>query len=264
VNFFKEKRLLPAGFYQSIINLSGWQKALIFIAAWIILIGPFVYFYALPGYEEIKTLSVNIPKLRQEVESLKEREKQLPAIRAEIREMEKILESALKLLPESKDIPSLLTEISTLGNTERLDFLSFKPQEEEKKEFYAEIPINMETTAPFHNTMLFFDKVSRMPRIVNMVEINIDQLPQELQVWSKKASAPVGEKKGVPSRALTNEKALPATNAEGALVDSSVEGTAPASTWVIKVRSQAKTYRFLTLEEQKSSKSAKKKQAKKR
>ena len=259
MKFFKEKRLLPAGFYQSIINLSGWQKALIFIGAWFIIIGPFVYFYALPGYEEIKTLSVNIPKLRQEVESLKEREKQLPAIRAEIREMEKILESALKLLPESKDIPTLLTEISTLGNTERLDFLSFKPQQEEKKEFYAEIPINMETTAPFHNTMLFFDKVSRMARIVNIVEINIDQLPQELQVWSKKASTPERA-----SQDSTKGKARPATNAEGAPVDSSVEGAAPASTWVIKVRSQAKTYRFLTPEEQKSAKSANKKQAKKR
>ena len=81
--------------------------------------------------------------------------------------------SAMKALPEKEEIPSLLTSISRSGQDVGLEFLEFTPKAEVRKEFYAEIPVSIKVQGGYHDLAIFFDKVARLSRIVNIKNISM-------------------------------------------------------------------------------------------
>ncbi|MEA3385616.1 MAG: type 4a pilus biogenesis protein PilO [Thermodesulfobacteriota bacterium] len=211
----------------------------------------FWFFFLSDRLDAMKVMSEKIPELKQELVTLEAKSKQIPQLEKELNIMMGILQKALKLLPEKEDIPTFLPEISSLGNEARLDFLSFKPQKEQPKAFYAAIPINMEFNGPFHNTVDFFDNISRMARIVHIKAVSMGKAKKTKKVWSQKGSATGNQKTEVSS--------------EAASIKGGEEGPAQGqevkrdSTWIIHTRCEAVTYRFLSPEEQQAKKKKKKK-----
>ena len=68
---------------------------------------------------------------------------------------------------------ALLSSLENLGAQSGLEFLLFQPQKEVNRNFYAEIPLKLEVTGPYHNVATFFDKVSRLSRIVNIGDVKM-------------------------------------------------------------------------------------------
>jgi type IV pilus assembly protein PilO len=93
--------------------------------------------------------------------------------RQELRLMQSQFEDSLKQLPNSSEIPALLTNISTLAQESGLQIILFKPAPELAKGFYAEIPVIMEVNGAYHDIGYFFDKVSNLDRIVNINDISL-------------------------------------------------------------------------------------------
>ena len=83
------------------------------------------------------------------------------------------LQTALTKLPDQKEIPGLLSALSEEGKASGLDFVLFEPISPVNKEFYAEIPVKVIINGGFHNTATFFEKVARLPRIVNIGDVSI-------------------------------------------------------------------------------------------
>ena len=83
------------------------------------------------------------------------------------------LTSALTQLPNEKEIPEILKSISRLGKESNLEFTLFKPKPEEPQQFYAKVPIDLVMVGSFHNTGLFFDKIGKLPRIINVLDFNM-------------------------------------------------------------------------------------------
>jgi type IV pilus assembly protein PilO len=73
----------------------------------------------------------------------------------------------MKALPDTKEIPGLLSSLSASANEAGLSLESIAPGNETERDFYAEIPISMKISGGFHETALFFDKVSKFNRIVD-------------------------------------------------------------------------------------------------
>lgn len=97
--------------------------------------------------------------------------KNLPSFKAEVRRLEEQLGLLLEQLPNSAEIPSLLKNVSDLGKESGLEFLKFAPGAELRKDFYAVIPVTIAVNGDFHSFLLFADKVSHLPRIVNLSDV---------------------------------------------------------------------------------------------
>jgi type IV pilus assembly protein PilO len=67
----------------------------------------------------------------------------------------------------------LLTDVTSLGKNAGLEFKAFRPQPEVRRDFYAEVPIGIEFTGGFHEIAAFFDRVAKLPRIVNVAELDM-------------------------------------------------------------------------------------------
>ncbi len=160
-------------FFEKINKLSRNQRILICALVFGSMIGASVYFLYMPKHEEIDRLTAEYESLEKELADAKERASQLNRYKAEIKEVEAQFEVARRALPESEEIPSLLTSISNSGQDSGLDFLLFRPENDVSRGFYAEIPVSIEVSGRYHEAAAFFDKVSRLPRIVNIKDIRI-------------------------------------------------------------------------------------------
>ena len=116
---------------------------------------------------------MQLDKLEEKLATAKKNAAELEKFQAKMQETESQFKMAMKKLPEKEEIPNLLSSISNSGQQVGLEFLLFEPRSEKKKEFYAEIPVVMSIVGDYHNTALFFDLVARLPRIVNIENIQI-------------------------------------------------------------------------------------------
>ncbi|MBW2396576.1 MAG: type 4a pilus biogenesis protein PilO [Deltaproteobacteria bacterium] len=133
----------------------------------------YVYFLYLPAKQQLTSVHDQHLQLQRKLAEVRAVASNEDAVKAEIAALERKLSVALRQLPDSKELPVLLTDITSLGKNAGLDFKGFRPQSEVHKGFYAEVPINIEFTGQFHDAAMFFDEVSRLPRIVNMGELKI-------------------------------------------------------------------------------------------
>ena len=92
---------------------------------------------------------------------------------AQLQEVETALARAMTQLPDRKEIPDLLSSISLLGRDSGLDILVFRQRPEAYREFYAEVPVEMEVRGTYHQVAAFLDQVGRLDRIVNVSNIEV-------------------------------------------------------------------------------------------
>ena len=163
--------------FEKIERFSKLQRILIGSVTFVALIGAFVYFSYIPRHKEINQLKSKYEMLAQKLNKAKINAQKLNGYRAKMKEAEAEFELARKALPEKKEIPSLLANISRSGQDSGLKFLLFQPEKETKKDFYAEIPISIKVIGNYHNVAIFFDRVSSLSRIVNIKNINM--VPQK-------------------------------------------------------------------------------------
>lgn len=149
------------------------HKLLICIGAWALPVIACTFLVFMPKSTEIGQLKTKKTKLEQELQKVQKIAKEIDKHRAEMQAVEEQFKAAAVLLPEQKEIPNLLTNISGQGTNSGLEFLSFQPKPEVPKEFYAEIPVDIAVAGPYHSVGVFLDKISKLPRIVSVVNLNM-------------------------------------------------------------------------------------------
>jgi type IV pilus assembly protein PilO len=158
---------------EKIGKLTKLHRILICAVAFLLLVGSFTYFSYLPKIQQIDELKTKKSTLEQQLSIAKTKAAQLEEYRAKMKKAQEDFMIAKAVLPETKEIPSLLTNVSQSGQDVGLQFLLFQPKPEVNKGFYAEIPVDIKVTGGYHNVASFFDNVSRLYRIVNVENIQM-------------------------------------------------------------------------------------------
>ena len=162
--------------WHKLSKLSRAHKIIISVAILGTLWGCFVWFFYMPQTEQISKLNQDLKSAQDKLARLKNVEQNLRAFKKQFKATEERFQEALKLLPDKEEIPTLLTSISNLGAQSGLEFILFQPQKDVPRNFYAEIPLKLEVTGPYHNVATFFDKVSRLSRIVNIGDVTMTEM----------------------------------------------------------------------------------------
>ena len=131
-------------------------------------IGIYVYFFFMPLSTELENLDTSINSLHSEISVRKGLVARLPEATEKVKELDVSLKKALEELPDGRDIPQLLTRVSDKARDAGLLILFFKPMGESRRDFYAEVPVQIQVSGTFHQVATFFDEVGHMERIVNI------------------------------------------------------------------------------------------------
>ena len=162
--------------FEKIEGLSKPQRIGIYAGVLVVIIGLSIWLLLYPKYDKIGTLEKQLASVQQELAKAKKNAAELNDWRNKMKHKEAQYKQVMRALPENEEIPSLITGISQAGKDAGLEFLLFQPKPESRKDFYAEIPVDISVTGTYHQMVVFMDKVANLPRIVNVR--NIKMAPQ--------------------------------------------------------------------------------------
>jgi type IV pilus assembly protein PilO len=143
-----------------------------------LIVGGYFYWLYLPKREELAKAKATLEATEAKLAESRKTAAQLPKFKEEVQRLNQELVLALAQLPEEKDIPDLLAQVSRAGQESGLEVLSFRPGSEQREGIYASIPVQMRATGTFHQLLTFFDRVSRLPRIVTIRDVSMSD-PKE-------------------------------------------------------------------------------------
>lgn len=158
-------------FFEKVEEIKLVYRILILGGTLLLLGGLFVFFVYMPKSEEIIRYEKQISALEQKINQARIKTKNLEKFKEEMALVNSAFLEALKLLPNESEIPSLLRTITQKGADSNLEFNLFSPKKERPKNFYIEIPVSIKVSGKYHDVAVFFDKVSKMERIVNIVDV---------------------------------------------------------------------------------------------
>jgi type IV pilus assembly protein PilO len=162
-----------APFFQDLEKLTKPQRIGIYAATLILIIALSIYFLLWPKHKLIVALEQQLGQVQQELAVAKKNASELNDWRNKMKQKEAQYKTVMRALPEKEEIPTLLAGISQAGRDAGLDFLLFQPKSESAKDFFAEIPVDITVSGTYHQVAVFFDKVSNLPRIVNIRDIKM-------------------------------------------------------------------------------------------
>ncbi len=172
-------------FFNQIKSLPLYGQILVAALPSLILVGLFVYFILLPKNKEISELKTKSAQLDTDIIKAEAKVKRLDALIAENEILKKKLSRLKEQLPEEKEVSVLLREVSELGRGSGLEILLWKPQPKKTNPegLYVEIPVKVEVMAKYHNFGDFLSHVSRLPRLVNIsdIESTSSQKPEDAE-----------------------------------------------------------------------------------
>jgi len=111
--------------------------------------------------------------LKEEFKVKALRAAKLELYKEQLAEMNATFGALLRQLPEKTDVESLIVDVSQTGLASGLEVNKFKPSVEEKKGFYAELPIALEVIGSFHQMATFISGIAALPRIVTISDMKL-------------------------------------------------------------------------------------------
>lgn len=149
----------------------------------IILVTVAVFLIFLPKNKEIEALKVKSTDLAKKIQTSEEKIKKLDELIKENEMLKRELARLKEQLPEEREVSALLKQISELSLKSGLKVLLWKPgaRSTDPQGLYIEIPVDVEVLAEYHRLGEFFSHISRLPRLVNISDINLKSKPGEAQ-----------------------------------------------------------------------------------
>jgi type IV pilus assembly protein PilO len=130
-------------------------------------------FYVSEVQTDVAMRQSHLTALRADINKGKATARRLPEFQSQVTALEAKLESLRNVLPEQKDVADTLRRIQGLATQSNLTILRFTPAPQKQQPLYAEVPYRISAEGTYHNLGLFFDRVSKFPRIINVSDIAI-------------------------------------------------------------------------------------------
>jgi type IV pilus assembly protein PilO len=135
--------------------------------------GIFYYYYEMPVHAEMETRQKQLVALKADISTGLMTAKKLPEFRSQVAELEGRLANLKAILPEEKDAADLLNRMQTVAAQSNMTIKGFKPNPTVMKQLHAEWPITLELEGTYHNLAIFFDRVGKFTRIVNISGLDV-------------------------------------------------------------------------------------------
>ena len=160
-------------FWEQLEAIPSHYRWMIIPALLLILGAAYWHFLYQPRAEDIARLDEQIAQTRHTLEKHRSIAAKYDEFRAKVAKLEEQLLEALTQLPKRREIPDLIRQISDLGVRTGLQISLIRPQPEQPKEFYAEVPIAVTVVGPYHAVGQFFDALGGLSRIISVSNIQM-------------------------------------------------------------------------------------------
>lgn len=143
----------------------GVAVALILVGVWFMSIDPARTTIA-ENDEKIQKQEAELLKLQQQAQHRTQFMREVERLKQRLREAE-------EQLPKGAEVPKLLRDIAYEAQQSGLRLDRFEIQSESQQGDFSQVPVKMSVRGSYHEIAVFFDRLSKMPRIVNVTDLNM-------------------------------------------------------------------------------------------
>jgi type IV pilus assembly protein PilO len=196
--------------FDDIKKWSPKRKAIALGLIYLLLGGAYYSLFMQSSMDQKGSLEIKLSELQEQVQEKERLAAQKGRYVREVNALREAFGIALTKLPDQREIPGLLYAVAQAGKDSGIDFILFEPKQAERKpreaedlgvktaaakaaaqkpgdkkrvdtpnpqeeQFYEDIPVRVSVTGGFHSTVTFFEKVARLPRIVNIEDISMSE-----------------------------------------------------------------------------------------
>jgi type IV pilus assembly protein PilO len=158
---------------ERIFELPPRQRLLLLVGGIGLLLVAYWWLIFSPRSENIAELEERRDQIRVDRDRKAKLLANLDQTRKEVAQLEGDLKLAVAQLPDTKEIPELLSTVSSLGRESGLEIIQFKQRPEQYEDFYAVVPVDIVVRGAYNQVANFVDSVGRMARIVNMTDVHL-------------------------------------------------------------------------------------------
>jgi type IV pilus assembly protein PilO len=148
-------------------------RALVILIGCLLLFGAGVYYDTLDQLKTLETAEKKEAELKTTFELKLNQAANLPAYQEQLKQIKQKLHEIIKQMPMEEEIAGLLIDISQTGIASGLEFKLFKPAPPVVKDFYSELPINIEVLGKYEELSYFLSGLASLPRIVTVHDLTI-------------------------------------------------------------------------------------------
>lgn len=148
-------------------------RAGVILLSCVLLFSAGVYYDTLDQLAALKVAEKKETELKTIFELKLNQAANLPAYQEQLKQIKQKLNDIIKQMPMEEEIAGLLIDISQTGIASGLEFKLFKPAPAVVKDFYSELPINIEVTGKYDELCLFVSGLASLPRIVTIHDLTI-------------------------------------------------------------------------------------------
>jgi len=134
------------------------------------------YWQIKPMQLDLARQDTQLAELQSKIQEGRAARAKLPQFREEVAQLELVLEKLLRILPSRRNTGALLRRIREIAEQGDFNLISFAPGGYVDRDFYVEWPVAIQLQGTYHNLGLFFDRVSRLPRIVNIQNLKLSTI----------------------------------------------------------------------------------------
>ncbi len=146
----------------------------VFITLFVAILAAGIYFDTQNQLQVLEKHEKQEFQLKEEFKVKTDQAAKLDLYKEQLAEMEASFGALLRQLPSTTEVESLLVDVSQTGLAAGLEIKKFKPSAEEKKGFYAELPITLEVSGSFHQLATFISGIAALPRIVTISDMKLE------------------------------------------------------------------------------------------
>jgi len=147
------------------------------LAVGAVVFGALFWQFVKPLRTEYDFQEAKLAELQTKIQEGRAARQELPKFREEVRQLELELDKLLRILPARRNTPDLMRRIRSLAEQGDFSLKRFNPGTLTDKEFFSEWPISVNLEGGYHNLALFFDRISRFSRIINIEDLEVSALP---------------------------------------------------------------------------------------
>ncbi len=151
----------------------------IMVVAAVAVYAAFWYFITSGTRAETKEINDKVEAMLRQNEGARIASQRLNEFKVAYQNKQQEYDELKALLPEQRELTSVLQGVQDRARTSRLSLRRFSPQTDVNQDFYSGKPIQVEVTSSFQNLRAFFDQMARYQRIVSITDFKINRVKEE-------------------------------------------------------------------------------------
>ena len=134
------------------------------------------YFMVMPKQDEIATKQKQLDDLKVKRAKLEDFSTKVNQLDRDIAALKQQMELQKKIVPDDKDVDSFIKLLQTEANAAGVNLRHLSAKSLATKEYYVEVPFDIEIDGPYYSVLNYFDRLSHQERIVNVADLKMISL----------------------------------------------------------------------------------------